>query len=54
MLSRRPCTLDDVAAGLGIEKEEARRNIETLLAEERIKVSETNGRAYYSVPACGD
>jgi len=50
MLSRRPCTLDDVAAGLGIEKQDAKTNIEALLADERIKVSERNGLAYYSIP----
>ncbi len=37
MLRRRPCSIDDIAAGLGIPVEESLAHIETLLNEGRIR-----------------
>ena len=37
LLARRPCSADDVVAGLGIRKVEAVKQLEALAADERIE-----------------
>jgi wyosine [tRNA(Phe)-imidazoG37] synthetase (radical SAM superfamily) len=48
MLRRRPCTLDDVAEGLGIHRNEAIKYIEELKTGGLLDVRETGGRTFYS------
>jgi wyosine [tRNA(Phe)-imidazoG37] synthetase (radical SAM superfamily) len=48
MLRRRPCTLDDVAEGLGIHRNEAIKYIEELKTGGLLDIRETGGRTFYS------
>ena len=47
LLSRRPCTLHDVAAGLGIHPNEAVKHIHALRAERRITAERRDRETYY-------
>ncbi len=47
MLSRRPCTLDDVVAGLGIHRNEAIKYIAELDASGLLTVEQTGIRTFY-------
>jgi len=47
MLRRRPCTADDLAAGLCIPKAEALKLIDTLLLENKIQSQRRQDREYY-------
>ncbi len=49
MLERRPCSLDDIAEGLGIHLNEAIKYLEELLAEDRIEAVRTADRLFYRV-----
>ena len=49
MLERRPCSMDDVASGLGIHRNEAVKYIEELLASKRIEGIPSSGRLFYRV-----
>jgi len=49
MLQRRPCSLDDVAAGLGIHRNDAVKYIEMLAAEGEIVEEKVSGETYYKV-----
>ena len=49
MLQRRPCSLDDVAAGLNIHRNEALKYLEELLADKRIEMARTANRIFYRV-----
>ena len=49
MLRRRPCTLDDVADGLGIARLEAVKFIQKLMADGEIDVRRSENRPYYTV-----
>ncbi len=49
MLSRRPCTSEDVAAGLGLHINETVKLVEKLLAREKIVATESDGRTYYQL-----
>ena len=46
LLRRRPCTTDDVAAGLGMHPNEAAKYVAELL-QLRLVVAETGGRRVY-------
>ena len=48
LLCRRPCTLEDIAAGLAIKPADARQFVISLLEECRIKKSEREGKIFYS------
>ncbi len=48
LLERRPCSLDDIAAGLGMHRNEAVKYIEELDAAGRISKESSGGKTYYS------
>jgi len=48
LLRRRPCTLDDVAAGLGLHRNEAIKYLDELAARGRVETRSVGGRTYYS------
>jgi len=47
LLSRRPCTVEDIASGLGIKPAAARQFVIDLLNEEVINKSEREGKTFY-------
>ncbi len=47
LLARRPCSIDDIAAGLGIHRNEAIKCLEHLGAERTVQRIDVGGRAYY-------
>jgi predicted ArsR family transcriptional regulator len=47
LLRRRPSSLDDIAGGLGIHRNEAAKHIEHLLAEGLIEPAPAAGKLYY-------
>jgi len=47
MLKRRPCTLEDLVAGLGIHRNDALKYVQELLATGKIRVKTQGGIAYY-------
>ena len=47
MLRRRPCTLSDVAEGLGIHKNEAVKHLDRLLSDGRIAADVIGGEHFY-------
>jgi len=47
LLERRPCTLDDVAAGLDVHPNEALKHIDALLADGLVVAVGRGGRTYY-------
>lgn len=47
MLARRPCTLEDLSAGLGLHKNEILKYIDSILAEQLIKIENINGKSFY-------
>jgi len=49
LLIRRPCTLSDVAGGLGVHANEAIKHIDTLLVEQRIVAERRGPETYYRV-----
>ena len=49
LLRRRPCTIDDIASGLGMHRNEAVKYIEQFLAEGRLDGKKRNHRTYYVV-----
>ncbi len=51
MVHRRPCTVDDIAAGLNAHRNEVIKHIEVLVAEGRIRPIEQGDRVYYGAPA---
>jgi wyosine [tRNA(Phe)-imidazoG37] synthetase (radical SAM superfamily) len=48
MLRRRPCTLDDVAGGLGLHRNEVIKYIEDLKTSGLLEVRETGDQTFYS------
>jgi wyosine [tRNA(Phe)-imidazoG37] synthetase (radical SAM superfamily) len=54
LLRRRPCTLDDVAAGLGIHRNEAIKYIEDLTAGGALDARKTGGQTFYSAKQKGN
>jgi len=49
MLKRRPCTLDDIVAGLGINRTEAVKQIDLLVREHAVSARRRTGRIFYAV-----
>jgi len=47
LLSRRPCTFEDVAGGLGIHVTEALKRLEALIAAGKVNTVVTGGRSFY-------
>ncbi|MFA7186190.1 MAG: hypothetical protein WC082_14920, partial [Victivallales bacterium] len=47
MLRRRPCSLDDIAGGLGIHRNEAVKHIEKLLKDNAIERIALSGKSFY-------
>lgn len=47
LLSRRPCTVEDIASGLGIKPADARQFVIHLLEEGKINKSEREGKEFY-------
>ena len=47
MLRRRPCTVEDIANGLGMHPNEAIKYVEELIAEGEIEPDERDGKTYY-------
>jgi wyosine [tRNA(Phe)-imidazoG37] synthetase (radical SAM superfamily) len=47
LLRRRPCTLDDIAKGLGMHPAEVVKYVEELTAEKRLLHTWAGGRCYY-------
>jgi len=48
LVARRPCTLEDIAAGLGIHRSEALKAVTALVTEGRIGSSTHGGRLFYT------
>jgi wyosine [tRNA(Phe)-imidazoG37] synthetase (radical SAM superfamily) len=53
MLSRRPCTLDDVADGLGIHRNEAIKYIEELKTANLLEIRKSGEQTFYSAKQKG-
>ena len=51
LLRRRPCSMEDVAEGLGIHRAEAVKYLELLLGERLVETSSTGGKLYYKAAA---
>jgi len=47
MLQRRPCSIEDVAGGLGIHRNEAVKHVEELLRQDSIEQVDVDGKAYF-------
>jgi len=47
LLSRRPCTIEDIASGLGIKPADARQFVIHLLDEGAVRKSEREGKTFY-------
>ncbi|MBN2591092.1 MAG: radical SAM protein [Sedimentisphaerales bacterium] len=47
LLQRRPCSIEDIAAGLGLHRNEVVKYIEELLKENKIESKPQNQRLYY-------
>ncbi len=48
MLRRRPCSIDDIADGLGMHRNEIIKYVEELSAENLLEQTRTAGKLYYS------
>jgi hypothetical protein len=48
MLARRPCTVEDIAAGLNLPRGEARKLVAGLIEGGRARAYEQGGRTYYA------
>lgn len=49
IIKRRPCTINDITAGLGIPRTEAMKYIKTLSSQKKITTSRQNNQTYYSI-----
>ncbi len=49
MLQRRPCSLEDIVNGLGVNRNEILKHIEELIKEQMIIHSFLNGKIYYKI-----
>jgi len=47
LLKRRPCSIEDIAAGLGIHRNEVVKYIEELSSEDKIETRPQNQQLYY-------
>ncbi|HUT53818.1 MAG TPA: radical SAM protein [bacterium] len=48
MLSRRPCTMEDIAAGLSLSRKQARELVDKLIKDKQARIYEQGGRTYYA------
>jgi wyosine [tRNA(Phe)-imidazoG37] synthetase (radical SAM superfamily) len=53
LLRRRPCSLEDICAGLGLHRSEVAKHLEGLVRTGTVKIESVEGRAYFSL-ANGD
>ena len=53
LLRRRPCTVDDIAGGLGLHRNEVVKYVEELSSEGLIEASTSDGRVYYAATGQG-
>lgn len=53
MLARRPCTLEDITAGLGIGRENALKCVGALISERKIIAAIQNEMIYYLISGAG-
>jgi wyosine [tRNA(Phe)-imidazoG37] synthetase (radical SAM superfamily) len=49
LLKRRPCSIEDVARGLGMHRDEAIKYIDRLVSQMQIQVKHTHGQTFYLV-----
>jgi len=49
LLRRRPCSLDDIAEGLGMHRNEVVKYVEELSAADQIENMQTAGKIYYQI-----
>ena len=49
LLQRRPCSIDDIASGLGLHRNEVIKYVEQLSAEGKITAKQQNQQLYYQV-----
>ncbi len=47
LLQRRPCSVEDIAAGLGLHRNEVVKYVEELLSESKIETKSQNQQLYY-------
>lgn len=47
LLERRPCSVADIARGLGVHRNEAIKYVQDLLSHGRIETADRGGKAYY-------
>ena len=52
LLSRRPCTLADIAAGLNVSEDEILKHIGALVQNHRIDVAKKDSAIYYKTRKC--
>lgn len=50
MLARRPCTLDDMASGLGLHQHEVLKHLDPLIAEHAVQAAAVEGKVFYRRP----
>ncbi len=48
LVSRRPCTLDDIASGLALHRNETIKYVQELLTDGEIKALERGDKTYYA------
>jgi wyosine [tRNA(Phe)-imidazoG37] synthetase (radical SAM superfamily) len=53
LLARRPCTLDDIAAGLGAHRMEVAKQLDALHRAGRVRIEHAGDRPYYCVAGPG-
>ena len=53
LLRRRPCTVDDIAGGLGLHRNEVVKYVQELVDERLLSTSTSDGRVYYAATGQG-
>ena len=53
LLSRRPCTVEDIAGGLGLHRNEVVKYVQELVDERLLSTSTSDGRVYYAATSQG-
>ena len=53
LLRRRPCTVDDVAGGLGLHRNEVVKYVQELVDERLLSALTSDGRVYYAATSQG-
>ncbi len=53
LLRRRPCTVDDIAGGLGLHRNEVVKYVQELVDERLLSTSTSDGRVYYAATSQG-